>query len=175
MLLPSRFRRYDVTMDTSAIFRGSMRKSWNARSEERRGSRTRRVCERSAHLLLLIVACAAWTPAPVQAEPAASSETTLDAGLRIINSLNLGNCGSCHALPGQTGARSTFGPSLEGVGRRHDRESLSRWVTDPRLLRPNTLMPAFGTSEGLTRAAPNRPILTAQEIEQVVNTLLTWR
>lgn len=102
-----------------------------------------------------------------------------DPGIRIINDLARGNCGSCHALPGQlpgqVGAQSTFGPSLQGVGSRLARLDLRQWVADPRRIRPDTLMPAFGTVSGLNRPWPNRPILTELEIEQVVDTLQSWR
>jgi sulfur-oxidizing protein SoxX len=118
---------------------------------------------------------AMWIPGSAGAQPVAPTEPSLDPGLRIINSLALGNCGSCHALPGQTGVRSSFGPSLEGVGSRWGREALRQWVTDPRVMRPQTLMPAFGTLDGLTRAWPNQPILTPEQIDSVVNTLQTWR
>lgn len=104
-----------------------------------------------------------------------ASTTAPDPGARIINDLTRGNCGSCHALPGQAGARSTLGPTLEGVGSRLTRSDLRQWVADPRRLRPDTLMPAFGTVSGLNRPWPNRPILTDSEIEQVVDTLQSWR
>ena len=109
-------------------------------------------------------------------------------GLRIITDLRLGNCASCHALPSQAvaesggpgaglgaGAAGNFGPSLAGVGSRWTAAQLQQWVTDARALRADTLMPPFGTTQGLNRPAPDRPLLTPEQIRLVVQTLETWR
>jgi L-cysteine S-thiosulfotransferase len=86
-----------------------------------------------------------------------------------------GNCVSCHALPGLTGLTSTFAPSLAGIGARMGTSELRQWVFDARRIRPDTLMPPFGTLEGLNRTNPSRPILNERQIQQVVAALQTLR
>ncbi len=86
-----------------------------------------------------------------------------------------GNCLSCHALPGQTGIPSTLGPALDKVGSRYDAATLRQWVSDARSLKPGTLMPPFGSLEGTLLSSPAKPILTADQIEQVVEALQTLR
>ena len=106
---------------------------------------------------------------------AQSSAADVEAGLRILNDVSSGNCAGCHALPGQPGLQSSFGPPLAGVAQRMGTEELRQWIADARRLRPGTLMPPFGTVEGLNRINPNRPILTPQQIEQVIAALQSLR
>ncbi len=96
-------------------------------------------------------------------------------GLKIMADRSLGNCVACHALPGQTGVVSTFGPSLDKVGLRHDEAALRVWVTDARVWNPNTLMPPFGTTAGTRSPNPTQPMLTAAQIDLVVAALLSFR
>ena len=86
-----------------------------------------------------------------------------------------GNCIACHDLPGIPGQTSNFGPSLKGVGAKWNREDLVRWVTDARVLKPDTLMPPYGTHQALVKVNPARAVLSAEQIKEVVDTLQTWR
>ena len=83
------------------------------------------------------------------------------------------NCIACHALPGQAGVASSFGPSLDKVGSRYNAGELRQWVTDARLIKPDTLMPPFGTLQGLNLPQPAQAILTPEQITQVVAALQT--
>lgn len=96
-------------------------------------------------------------------------------GFRIMADRNGGNCLACHALPGQTGLRSNFGPALDTVGARYDAETLRQWVTDARVLQPDTLMPPFGTTAGIHRPSRTQPLLSEQDIRQVVLALQSLR
>jgi sulfur-oxidizing protein SoxX len=98
-----------------------------------------------------------------------------DPGLQIMTARNLGNCLACHAVPGQTGPRSTLGPSLQGVGSRHNAAALTEWVTDARQRHPDTLMPPFGSTAGLNQSANPQAVLSPDQIAQVVQTLQNWR
>ncbi|HEU4850633.1 MAG TPA: c-type cytochrome [Telluria sp.] len=68
-------------------------------------------------------------------------------------------CGSCHAIPGVTGARGTAGPSLDTFGLRsyiaghipNQPDNLVRWLLDPPAMVPGTPMPQLGLSEDEAR------------------------
>lgn len=96
-------------------------------------------------------------------------------GFEIMTSRESGNCIACHEVPGVAGRVSTFGPSLKGVGRKWSPEVLRQWVKDARKIQANTLMPPFGTLEGLNKVNPPRVILSDAQITQVVDTLQTWQ
>ena len=119
--------------------------------------------------LALSTLALALAPAGVHAQDAVAS------GFRIINDRTLGNCTACHALGGQSGLRSTFGPALDKVGLRYDADTLRQWVTDARRVKPDTLMPPFGTTEGTVLADRAQPTLSNDEIAQVVAALQTLR
>jgi sulfur oxidation c-type cytochrome SoxX len=86
-----------------------------------------------------------------------------------------GNCIACHDLPGTKGQTSNFAPSLKGVGAKWTREELERWLTDARVFNPDTLMPPYGSHQGLMKVNPARSVLTAEQIKDVVDILQTWR
>ena len=96
---------------------------------------------------------------------------------------NTGNCVSCHEIPAwkdstQSANRLTlqgnFGPSLQGVGSRYNKEHLRQWIVDARVIHPNTLMPPYGSTERLTLPARQENLLTHKQIEAVVDTLTTF-
>ena len=112
------------------------------------------------------------------AEPIEASE-----GLRIMADRNTGNCVSCHEIPAwkestQSANRLTlqgnFGPSLQGVGARYNKEQLRQWVVDARVIYPNTLMPPYGTTERLNIPARSQNLLTQKQIDAVVDKLTTF-
>lgn len=105
-------------------------------------------------------------------------------GLRIMANRQQGNCVTCHqvsvlrdakGIDGASGRQGNFGPSLDGVAQRYSMAQLRQWVVDARHINPNTLMPPFGTTEGLNHASPARPILTPEEIGKVTAALATLR
>lgn len=63
-------------------------------------------------------------------------------------------CTSCHAIPGVPGAQGRIGPTLAGFGQRsyiageiaNHPEALARWIEEPHMLVPDTLMPDMGAS-----------------------------
>ncbi len=64
-------------------------------------------------------------------------------------------CGSCHVIPGISGANSTVGPPLRAVARQayiggvvpNLPENLVRWIRDPQAVQPQTAMPDVGATE----------------------------
>lgn len=90
-----------------------------------------------------------------------------------------GNCLICHAMPiPEAPVFGDLGPPLDGVGGRLNEAQLRLRVADPKKLNPRSVMPAYYKVEGLRRVAPKyqgQPMLSAQEIEDIVAYLLTLR
>ncbi len=72
----------------------------------------------------------------------------------------------------------TVGPPLDTVGSRYTAAELRQRLLDPKALNPHSIMPAYHTTSGLhsiLKAYQGQPILSAQEVEDVVAYLLTLR
>ena len=100
-------------------------------------------------------------------------------GAAIVASRSQGLCGLCHAVPGQPEhLQGTLGPPLHGVGARLDPTDLRAHLLAPERFNPDTLMPAYGRSDGLVQVAPalrGKPLLAPQQIEDVVAYLASLR
>ena len=65
-------------------------------------------------------------------------------------------CGSCHTIPGISGADGLVGPPLAGIASRvyvggvatNTPEHMIQWLEDPRSLSPKTAMPNLGITHG---------------------------
>ena len=65
-------------------------------------------------------------------------------------------CGSCHTIPGISGANGLVGPPLAGIASRvyvggvatNSPEHMIQWLEDPRSLSPKTAMPNLGVTHG---------------------------
>jgi sulfur-oxidizing protein SoxX len=89
------------------------------------------------------------------------------------------NCLFCHAIP-ETSERfmGNIGPPLAGVATRLTAGQIRLRIVDPTRLNRDVVMPAYHRVEGLERVAPayrGKPILTAQQIEDVIAYLLTLK
>jgi sulfur-oxidizing protein SoxA len=100
-------------------------------------------------------------------------------GRRIVLDRNAGDCIVCHALPlPNRQFHGTVGPPLDGVGSRSTAGALRLRLVDSKALNPQSIMPAYYKIEGLHQLLDryrDKPILTAQEIEDVVAYLLALR
>ena len=89
------------------------------------------------------------------------------------------NCLLCHAVPDAGGRPSgNIAPALAGVGGRLSAGQLRLRVVDSSRTNPQTPMPAYYRVDGLYGVAAafrGRPILSAQEIEDVVAYLVTLK
>lgn len=89
------------------------------------------------------------------------------------------NCLLCHAVP-ETGERfmGNVAPALSGVGSRLGAGQLRLRVVDPTRVKSDVAMPAYYRTQGLDLVAHpyrGKPILTAQQVEDVVAYLVTLR
>ena len=100
-------------------------------------------------------------------------------GRAIVANRQLGLCLLCHSAPiTEEQFQGNLAPDLAGVGDRYTAAQLRQRVADSSQLNPASIMPSYYKTEGLTRVAPGhkgKPILTAQQIEDVVAYLQTLR
>ena len=90
-----------------------------------------------------------------------------------------GNCLACHTLPAPDQPyHGEVGPDLNGVASRLSEGEIRLRIVNPKYANPATIMPAFYRTEGLHRVAKNfqgKPMLTAEEVEDVVAYLMTLK
>jgi sulfur-oxidizing protein SoxX len=111
-------------------------------------------------------------PEPLTGEPGDPER-----GRRIALDREGGDCIICHAMPlPQRQFHGTIGPPLDSVGERYTAGALRLRLVDPKTFNADTIMPAYYKLEGLHRVLERyrgKPILTAQQVEDVVAYLLT--
>jgi sulfur-oxidizing protein SoxX len=101
-------------------------------------------------------------------------------GVKTFTNRRLGNCLACHqvtALASQP-YHGEIGPSLDGVADRYSEAQLRMQVINAKVINPDTIMPAFYRTDGLHRVLDkfkDKPILTAEEVEDVVAYLKTLK
>jgi sulfur-oxidizing protein SoxX len=111
-------------------------------------------------------------PKPLAAEPGWPER-----GRSIVVNRDQGGCTLCHEVPGET-RFGNIAPSLAGVGVRLSVAQLRLRVADSSRVNPATPMPAYYRTEGLTQVAAayrGKPVLTAQQVEDVVAWLATLK
>jgi sulfur-oxidizing protein SoxX len=115
-------------------------------------------------------------PNPLTAEPGNPAR-----GKAVAVNSDMGNCVICHHLPVPElpeGAAGDIGPDLAGVGSRLTVPELRQRVVNAKAIDPDTVMPAYHVSAGLTRVQQKyagKPILTAQQVEDLVAYLETLK
>jgi len=100
-------------------------------------------------------------------------------GLKIVTNRQVGLCLLCHSgpYPGER-FQGTMAPDLSGAGSRWNEGQLRLRIVDASRFNPDTIMPPYYRVDGLNRVAPNfrgKPILTAEQIEDVVAYLMTLK
>jgi sulfur-oxidizing protein SoxX len=100
-------------------------------------------------------------------------------GRAIVVNRQVGLCLLCHTGPfPDERFQGTLAPDLAGSGARSSEGQLRLRIVDAARLKPDTIMPPYYRIDGLTRVAPafqGKPILTAEQIEDVVTFLMTLR
>jgi sulfur-oxidizing protein SoxX len=111
-------------------------------------------------------------PKPLVSEPGNAAR-----GRSIVVNRDQGGCLLCHAIPGETNF-GNIAPTLAGVGAKLSAEQLRLRVADSTRVNPDTPMPAYYRTEGMTQVAAayrGKPILSAQQVEDVVAWLATLK
>jgi sulfur-oxidizing protein SoxX len=113
-------------------------------------------------------------PAPLTAEAGDPVR-----GRAVVAGRQVGTCVLCHAGPfPEERLPATIAPDLRGVADRLSAGQIRLRLVDPRLVNPETVMPAYFSQEGLVRvgrAWQGRTVLTAQQIEDAVAFLMTLK
>lgn len=98
-------------------------------------------------------------------------------GRKLVRTKGL--CLSCHVMPiPEEPDHGDVAPDLAGVGARMVPQELRLRIVDPKILNPDTMMPAFFKKDGLNRVMKSwegKSILEAQEVEDVVAYLATLK
>lgn len=120
------------------------------------------------------------------AESLTGTPGNVDEGRQIMNK-GAGNCIACHMVSdlAELPFHGEIGPPLDGVGDRWSEAELRGIVSNAKIMFPDSMMPSFYKSEGYIRpgnaftgkAAEGEldPLLTAQQVEDVVAYLLTLK
>ena len=118
---------------------------------------------------------------PAIAKPLTDKPGDAREGEKVVLNRRLGNCLSCHEIGAlkKEEFHGEVGPSLDGTGGRWDAAALRMILVDPKkVFTDETVMPAFYRVAGLNRVRPefqDKPILTAQQVEDVVAFLTTLK
>ena len=100
-------------------------------------------------------------------------------GRLILANRQVGLCLLCHAGPfPEERFQGNLAPDLAGAGSRWSEGQLRLRVVDARRLNPQSIMPAYYRTDGLAQVGPawrGQPILSAQQIEDVVALLVTLK
>jgi sulfur-oxidizing protein SoxX len=109
------------------------------------------------------------------------------AGKEAMGSKSIGNCVACHAseMMKDVPFPGTVGPALDGAGDRWSEAELRGIVSDAKKTFEDSVMPSFYKTSGYIRPGdaytgkagtePLPPLLTAQQIEDVVAYLMTFK
>ncbi|WP_095588965.1 sulfur oxidation c-type cytochrome SoxX [Actibacterium ureilyticum] len=110
-------------------------------------------------------------------------------GRKVVSTKGLGNCVSCHAISEMADDvpfHGEVGPILDGVADRWSEAELRGIVANAKMTYDGTIMPAFYKTTGYIRPGdaytgkaaksdPLPPLLSAQQVEDVVAYLMTLK
>lgn len=100
-------------------------------------------------------------------------------GRAIVGNRQVGLCLLCHSGPfPEERFQGDLAPDLRGAGGRWTEGQLRLRIVDSGRINPRSIMPAYYRVEGLDRVAPawrGKPVLTAEQVEDVVAFLTTLR
>jgi len=149
---------------------------------------------RGVRLKQLVLILASVLPDPLAAQDALRPYTVVgdaipasltgapgdpERGQKIVTNRMVGLCLLCHSGPyPQERFQGNMAPDLKGAGLRSTEGQLRLRIVDGSRVNPDTIMPPYYRVDGLSRVAPGfrgKPILTAEQIEDVVAYLMTLK
>jgi sulfur-oxidizing protein SoxX len=100
-------------------------------------------------------------------------------GRAIVVNRHVGLCLLCHSGPfPEEKFQGDLAPDLRGAGARWSEGQLRLRIVDSSRINPASIMPGYHRTEGLVRVGPawrGKPVLSAEQIEDVVAFLLTLK
>jgi sulfur-oxidizing protein SoxX len=120
----------------------------------------------AAGLALGLAGCAAWA----QGQP---SQSSLERGRALLLQRQDTGCVMCHQILGLP-AGGALGPSLQGLAERSTPAQARERIADARRFNPQTIMPAYLSTEGLNNVAAayrGQTVLTPQAVDDIVSYL----
>ncbi len=122
----------------------------------------------AAGLALGLAGCAAWA----QGQPS-QSPASPERGRALLLQRQDTGCVLCHQIPGLP-AGGALGPSLHGLAERSSPAHARERIADARRFNPQTIMPAYLSTEGLNNVATpyrEQTVLTPQAVDDIVSYL----
>ncbi len=99
-------------------------------------------------------------------------ELSMAAGRAVFAEREQGHCVLCHQVSSLDAAfQGNVGPTMDGIGSRLTSAQIRYRIVDASLLNPDTIMPPYYRTGGLTQVAAEhrgQPVLSAVQIEQLV-------
>lgn len=113
-------------------------------------------------------------------KPLGNKKGNATRGRKIVINRNKGNCLACHNLPiAEESFHGTVGPRLHGVASRLTEGQIRLRVADEQKIIPTTIMPGFYKNPKENNRVDDKywgkPILNAQEAEDVITYLMTLK
>jgi sulfur-oxidizing protein SoxX len=100
-------------------------------------------------------------------------------GREVAINRKQGNCLACHILPiPEQPFHGEVGPDLSEAGSAYSAGELRLRIVNPKVVNPDTIMPAFYRTDGFHRVTEKfqgKSILTAQQVEDVIAYLMTLK
>jgi len=107
--------------------------------------------------------------------PTPSERTAeVERGRKLLLNRQETGCVLCHTIPGLKDG-GEMGPNLTGLSQRLTADQIRMRIADPRLINPQSFMPAYFSTEGLHNVAKpliGKTVLTEQGLEDIVAYLL---
>lgn len=137
-------------------------------------------------IAVLLLATSALLPFQIEGDainqPLGELKGDAARGRALVASRPQGLCLLCHAAPiPEERQQGNLAPDLAGVGQRLSEGQLRLRLVAPQAVNPHTIMPAYyraGPDAGLQRVSrefEGRPVLEAQQIEDIVTYLRTLK
>jgi sulfur-oxidizing protein SoxX len=100
-------------------------------------------------------------------------------GRKVAIDRKLGNCLACHVLPiPEQAFHGEIGPDSSGVGGNLSAGEVRLRIVNPKVVNPDTIMPAFYRNDGFERVLKKfqgKTMLSAQQVEDVVAYMMTLK
>ena len=100
-------------------------------------------------------------------------------GRKVAINRKQGNCLACHVMPiSEQPFHGNAGPDLNGVAGRLTEGEIRLKIVNPKIVNPDTFMPAFYRKDGLHRVMKKfqgKTILSAEQVEDLVAYTMTLK